>query len=80
MQNLQMNKKIIKKPHGYSQVGWYMSVIPAFGRLRQEDYEFEASRCYIVKPCLKSKQTTNLWIWRANDPTTHLCPNVFSRQ
>jgi hypothetical protein len=38
-----MNKKIIKKPHGYSQVGWYMSVIPAFGRLRQKNLELDVS-------------------------------------
>lgn len=29
-------------------------VIPVFGRLRQEDFEFEASLCYTVKLCLKT--------------------------
>jgi hypothetical protein len=29
-------------------VWWYMPVIPVFGRLRQEDYEFEVSLDYIA--------------------------------
>jgi hypothetical protein len=29
------------------------TVIPALGRLRREDYKFEVSLGYIVKPCLK---------------------------
>jgi hypothetical protein len=32
------------------------TVIPALGKLRQEDYEFEASLVYIVKLCLKKKK------------------------
>jgi hypothetical protein len=28
-------------------------VIPALGRLRQEEHEFDANLGYIVKPCLK---------------------------
>jgi hypothetical protein len=30
-----------------------MLVIPAFGRWRQEDYEFKGSLGYIVRFCLK---------------------------
>jgi hypothetical protein len=32
-----------------------MLVIPALGRLRQEDLKFEASQGYNVKPCLNNK-------------------------
>jgi hypothetical protein len=33
-----------------------MLVIPAFGRLRQEDCEFEVSLSYITRHCLKKKK------------------------
>jgi hypothetical protein len=33
------------------------SVIPALGRLRQEDWEFETSLDYLGRPCLKNKET-----------------------
>jgi hypothetical protein len=32
-----------------------MLVIPAHGRLREEDCEFKVSLVYIVRPCLKTK-------------------------
>jgi hypothetical protein len=31
-------------------------VIPALGRLKQEDCKFQVSMGYIVRPCLKTKQ------------------------
>jgi hypothetical protein len=35
---------------------WLSSIIPALGRLKQEDHEFEASLNYIVRPCFKTKR------------------------
>jgi hypothetical protein len=32
-----------------------MPIVSAFGRLRQEDSEFEASQSYIARRCLKIK-------------------------
>jgi hypothetical protein len=38
-------------------VQWYTPVIPALGRLSQEDHELEASLVYRVRPCVnKTKQ------------------------
>jgi hypothetical protein len=36
-----------------SQAWWYTPVIPALGRLRQEDHDFEASLGYRRTRCLK---------------------------
>jgi hypothetical protein len=33
-----------------------MSIIPALGKLRQEDLKFEACLSYIARPCLKMKK------------------------
>jgi hypothetical protein len=42
-----------KKSQGRSQVWWYMPVISALRRLRQEDGEFKASLGYTAGPSLK---------------------------
>jgi hypothetical protein len=36
-----------------------MPVIPAIGRLKQEDTEFQVSLEYTVRPCLKKKKKKN---------------------
>jgi hypothetical protein len=33
------------------QAWWCSAIIPAFGRLRQENHEFKGSLNYIVRPC-----------------------------
>jgi hypothetical protein len=35
---------------------WCTPIIPALGRLRQEDHEFKASLGYTQKPCLKKRK------------------------
>jgi hypothetical protein len=39
----------------FSQAWWYMTVITAFGRPRNEEYKFEASLDYTARSCLKTK-------------------------
>lgn len=34
----------------------YNGIIPAFGKIRQEDHEFETSVSYIGGPCFKSRK------------------------
>jgi hypothetical protein len=37
-------------------VWWHMPIIPALGRLRQKDSEFEVILDYIVRTCLKKNK------------------------
>jgi flagellar biosynthesis/type III secretory pathway protein FliH len=48
-----LKKKRIKKR---SQAWWCTSVIPAPGRLWQEDCKFEDSLSYIARPCLTERR------------------------
>jgi hypothetical protein len=41
----------------------HTSVIPALGRLKQKDCKFEASLCYIAKPCLKKLEKNYLLVY-----------------
>jgi hypothetical protein len=42
-------------------VWWYTPVIPALGRIRQENHEFEGSLVYTVRPCLKKTTKRTLF-------------------
>jgi hypothetical protein len=35
---------------------WYMHIIPAPGKLRQENHEFEDNLSYMARPCLKKEK------------------------
>jgi hypothetical protein len=60
-------KKPKKKKTTFSNhVWWYKPVIPALGRLRQEDRELETRLDYIVKPSLKNKAKQNQKILSLN--------------
>jgi hypothetical protein len=45
----------IKKRKIWSQVWWFIPVILALRRWRQEDGGFEANQAYILRPCLKNQ-------------------------
>jgi hypothetical protein len=44
------------KTHLLNWAWWYIPVISAFRRLRQEDHEFKANLGYIMNPYLKKQQ------------------------
>jgi hypothetical protein len=37
-------------------VWWGITVIPALGKLRQEDWEFEANWGFKMRPCLRNQR------------------------
>jgi hypothetical protein len=41
---------------------WFMPVIPALGRMRQEDHKFKVNLGYLVRPCLKSLKNNTLFL------------------
>jgi hypothetical protein len=43
---------------------WYILVIPALARLRQEVHKFKTSLVYIVRHCQKKKQTKKQGGWK----------------
>jgi hypothetical protein len=48
----------MKRTWNSAEMSWFTPVIPALGRLRQEDGEFEASLGYTVRPCPKQTKET----------------------
>jgi hypothetical protein len=57
-------------------VWWLTPVIPALGKLRQEDCKVEASLSYRVRPCLKNEwmndsdfppQVASVFVWGLGD-------------
>jgi hypothetical protein len=47
------------KNHWQSWAWWFMPIIPAVGRLRQEDHEFQASLGVIARSRLKTIKVGN---------------------
>jgi hypothetical protein len=45
-----------------SQAWWYTSVIPAFGRWKQEDHGFLTNLGYTARPCLKTDKKKTLYL------------------
>jgi hypothetical protein len=61
--------KISIKEKGYAQEWWYIVVIPALGRLSQEDLEFKFSLGYKARHCLKE---TKMKIFRREKEITYI--------
>jgi hypothetical protein len=45
----------ITKEEKFSWVWWHTTVIPAFGRLWQEDREFQASKDHLERACFRKE-------------------------
>jgi hypothetical protein len=60
-----------------SQVCWYMPIIPALGKLKQEDCKVKARLGYIVRPSLKKKKRgLEVWHCLANTKALSLNPST----
>lgn len=45
----------------FSQVWWNTAIIPAFVRLKQEDFKFHTMLGCTVRLCLKSRKEKGVW-------------------
>jgi hypothetical protein len=53
---VKFNPQNSRKRKKYWGTWWFTSIIPALGRLRQEDLEFKVSLDYPTRPCPKKQK------------------------